>query len=126
VFAGDAGDAYDGDMPFDEQLADRIRGVIGDHPALVEKKMFGGIAFLIGGNMAVGVSGESLMVRIDPADMVAVIEQPGVRPFDLTGRPMKGWVLVDPEATTTDADLVTWIDRGVAYAESLPPKPPKV
>ncbi|MFZ0625093.1 MAG: TfoX/Sxy family protein [Acidimicrobiia bacterium] len=109
-------------MAFDETLATRIRDHIGDHPALTERKMFGGIAFMIQGNMAVGVSGDDLMVRIDPADQEATLARPGVRLFDMTGRPMRGWILVAPAATESDEDLTGWIDTGVDFATGLPAK----
>ncbi len=109
-------------MAFDETLATRIRDHIGDHPALTERKMFGGIAFMIQGKMAVGVSGDDLMVRIDPADQEATLARPDVRPFDMTGRPMRGWILVAPGATESDEDLTGWVDTGVDFATSLPAK----
>ncbi|MGA7098230.1 MAG: TfoX/Sxy family protein [Acidimicrobiia bacterium] len=109
-------------MAFDETLATRIRDHIGDHPALTERKMFGGIAFMIQGNMAVGVSGDDLMVRIDPATQEATLARPGVRLFDMTGRPMRGWVLVSPESTRSEEDLAEWIETGVDFALSLPAK----
>jgi hypothetical protein len=106
-------------MAYDEGLATRVREVLGDRPGLVEKQMFGGLAFLVGGNMACGVRGEDLIVRV-AAD--AALGEPGARPFDLTGRPMKGWLLVDPDGHAEDEDLRRWVDRGLAYAGSLPPK----
>ncbi|MGC2239939.1 MAG: TfoX/Sxy family protein [Acidimicrobiia bacterium] len=109
-------------MAFDETLATRIRDHIGDHPALTERKMFGGIAFMIQGNMAVGVSGDDLMVRIDPADQEVTLARPGVRLFGITGRPMRGWILVAPAATESDEDLTGWIDTGVDFATGLPAK----
>jgi hypothetical protein len=89
---------------------------------VTERKMFGGIGFMVGGNMAVGVSGDDLMVRVDPVEHEAFLAREGVRVFDLSGRPMKGWLLVGPEATGTEAGLSRWIDRGVTFAGSLPPK----
>lgn len=109
-------------MAYDEDLAKRIRDEIGDHPARVEKKMFGGIAFMIHGNMSVGVAGEELMVRVGKENDEAAVARRHVRPFDLSGRPMAGWVLVDADGTTANEDLASWIDTGVTYAESLPPK----
>ncbi len=109
-------------MPYSEELAQRIRDEIGDHPALVERQMFGGIAFMIHGNMSVGVAGDELMVRVGMENDGAALSEPHVRPFDLSGRPMAGWVLVGADGTTADNDLAQWIDTGVQYAESLPPK----
>ncbi len=109
-------------MAYNEELAKRIRDEIGDHPALVEKKMFGGIAFMVHGNMSVGVAGDELMVRVGKENDEAALAEPHVRPFDLSGRPMAGWVLVGADGTTADKDLASWIDTGVQYAESLPPK----
>lgn len=84
--------------------------------------MFGGLAMLLHGNMAVGVHGESLIVRTDPAEQEALLAEPGARMFDLTGRPMKGWLLVEPEGFTEDEDLAKWVQRGIEFAHSLPPK----
>ena len=109
-------------MAYDEGLAIRIREVLGGEPGLTEKRMFGGLAIMLDGNMAVGVSGDDLMVRTDPAQQDALLAEPGARPFDLTGRPMKGWLVVDAGGLAEDADLRRWIERGVAFARSLPPK----
>jgi hypothetical protein len=88
----------------------------------VEKRMFGGIGFLIGGNMACGVNRENLIVRVGPEQYDAALAEPHVRPFDMTGRPMKGWIVVAPDGCATEADLGSWIQRGVAIAQSLPEK----
>ena len=109
-------------MAYSEELAQRIRDEIGEHPALEEKQMFGGIAFMVQGNMSVGVSGDDLMVRVGKENHDEAMAQPHVRIFDLSSRPMTGWILVDPEGTASDDDLARWIDTGVGYAESLPPK----
>lgn len=109
-------------MAYSEDLAQRIRDEIGDHPALVEKQMFGGIAFMVRGNMSVGVSGDDLMVRVGKENHEEAMAQPHVRIFDLSSRPMTGWVLVGPDGIASDGDLARWIDVGVGYAESLPPK----
>ncbi len=109
-------------MVYNEELAQRIRDQIGAHPALVEMQMFGGIAFMIHGNMSVGVAGDELMVRVGKENDEAALARPHVRPFDLSGRPMAGWVLVRANGTAADKDLAGWIDIGVKYAESLPPK----
>ncbi len=105
-------------MAYDEVLADRVRDVSG---GLAEKKMFGGIAFLLAGNMAVGVHGDDLIVRVSRDDHAALLAEPGARPFDMTGKPMAGWLLVAGDVLDDDV-LRAWVDRGVAYAGSLPPK----
>ena len=104
-------------MAYDEVLADRVRELCG----LPEKKMFGGIAFLLNGNMAVGVHGDDLIVRVAKADHEALLGEPGARPFDVTGKPMAGWLMVSGEVLDDDV-LGTWVERGTAYAGSLPPK----
>jgi hypothetical protein len=109
-------------VAYDEGLATRLRDLLGAVPGLTEKKMFGGLAMLLHGNMAVGVHGESLIVRTDPAQQDLLLAEAGARVFDLTGRPMKGWLLVDPAGCAEDEDLRRWADRGFAYAQSLPPK----
>ena len=110
-------------MAYDEGLATRVREVLGDQPGLAEKKMFGGLAFLLDGNMACGVRGRR------PDRAAGRRRRPrrhwGSRapgPFDLTGRPMKGWLLVAADGHAEDDDLRRWVDRGLAYATSLPPK----
>jgi TfoX/Sxy family transcriptional regulator of competence genes len=109
-------------MAYDTSLASRVRDVLGENPEVSEREMFGGIAFLISGNMAVGVSKDELMVRVDPDEYEDVLAQPGVRAFDMTGRPMRGWVLVAPEATAEHGDLRRWVGTGVDYAATHPPK----
>ena len=109
-------------MAYDEALAQRIRAALNDVPGVVEKKMFGGIGFLLQGNMACGVNGANLIVRISPDSYAAAINQPFVRPFDMTGRPMKGWILVAPEGVKTKRQLGAWVRRGVEFARTLPPK----
>jgi hypothetical protein len=111
-------------MAYDEGLATRIRDAIGDRPGLTEQRMFGGLAFLVHGNMACGVRGDDLIVRLAADAVESVQGEPGVRPFDLSGRPMKGWLLVAADGHAEDDDLRRWVDRGVAYAASLPPKAP--
>jgi TfoX/Sxy family transcriptional regulator of competence genes len=109
-------------MAYDEELADRIRGLIArDKP--VEKKMFGGLAFLVGGNMSVAASGQGgLMVRVEPAETEALLAEPGAEELEMRGRSMQGWLRVHGPALDDDATLRAWVDRGVAYARSLPPK----
>lgn len=109
-------------MAFDERLAARIRTHLGKRTGLVEKKMFGGIAFLLKGNMCCGVHREALIVRLDPGETDRALAEPHARVFDLTGRPMKGWILVEPKGLATDAELGRWIDRAAKYAGSLPAK----
>jgi hypothetical protein len=110
-------------MAYDEDLAGRIRELIAGEAGLVEKKMFGGLAFLIDGNMAVGVSGQGgLMIRVDPAETEALVARAHARPFEMRGREMRGWLRVDAEGVRTKRQLEPWVRRGVAYARSLPPK----
>lgn len=112
-------------MVFDEKLADRTRAALGDVRGVTEIRMFGGLCFTVHGNMAVGVTGDDLMVRLPPEEGEAALAQPGARPMDFTGKPMKGFVFVGAEGVRTDRALNRWVDRGVAYASSLPPKKPK-
>ncbi len=109
-------------MAYNAGLADDIRARIAARTDLTEKEMFGGIAFMVGGNMAVGVSGDDLMVRVGKETYDDALGKPGVREFDMSGRPMRGWVLVSASGYSTEADLTSWIDRGVSYAASLPTK----
>jgi hypothetical protein len=112
-------------MAFDEELADRTRAALGEVRGVTEIRMFGGLCFTVHGNMAVGVTGDDLMVRLAPEDAEAALAQPGVRPMDFTGRPMKGFVFVGAEGLKTERMLQGWVDRGVGFASSLPPKQPK-
>jgi len=110
-------------MAYDEDLANRIRELIAAEPNVSEKKMFGGLAFLIGGNMAVSASGQGgLMVRVAPEETEALTVKPHARPFEMRGREMAGWLRVDPEGVRTKRQLEPWVKRGVAYARSLPAK----
>ena len=109
-------------MAFDEGLAQRIREVLATERGVVEKRMFGGIAFLLNGNMAVGVVGDTLMVRVGPDHYETLVAQPNAREMDFTGKPMKGFVYVAPEGLVSDADLNRWIGHGTGYARSLPGK----
>ena|SRR5437868_15136747 len=110
-------------MAFDETLAARIRAKLGKKKGVVEKKMFGGLAFLLNGNMSCGVRGKEMMVRLAPEDTDGALAQSHTHTFEISGRgPMKGWILVEPEGLKTDKDLSTWVDTGVKYAASLPPK----
>ena len=111
-------------MAYDEKLADRIRDLLPDDAGVTEQKMFGGLAFLVGGNMAVGVSGQGgLMVRVDPAQSDALVARSNARPMEMRGRPMRGWLRVDTEDVRTKRQLAKWVSTGVAYAGSLPAKP---
>jgi len=111
-------------LPYDEGLAERLRKTLKGTRGLEEKKLFGGVGFLVNGNMACGVHKQELMLRIDPAGHEAALQQPHVRVFDITGRPMKGWVLVAAEGFRTQAGLAKWVRKSVAYAQSLPAKGP--
>ena len=109
-------------MAFDDQLAERIRKQLGKRRGLTEKKMFGGLAFLLNGNMCCGVHGQEMIVRLDPEQTDQALSQRHTRIFDLSGRPMKGWILVQPEGLTTQAALAKWIQVGLKYSSSLPAK----
>jgi TfoX/Sxy family transcriptional regulator of competence genes len=109
-------------MAYDEGLAERVQEEMIELPGFVEKKMFGGIGFMLQGNMACGVNGEDLIVRVGPARYEDALAQPHTKPFDMTGRPMKGWVMVSPEGVEADEDLRDWVQQGVEFASSLPAK----
>jgi TfoX/Sxy family transcriptional regulator of competence genes len=110
-------------MAYDEDLANRVRELVAANEGLTEQKMFGGLAFMIGGNMAVAVSGQGgLMVRVERGDTEALLAKPHARPFEMRGREMQGWVRVDAEGVRTKRQLQPWVRRGVSYARSLPPK----
>jgi TfoX/Sxy family transcriptional regulator of competence genes len=109
-------------MGYDEGLAERIRGLLEERPAVTEQRMFGGLAFLIRGHMTVGIVKDELMVRVGADAHADVIREPAVRPMDFTGRPLKGFVLVAADGIESDADLERWVERGVAFAASLPAK----
>ncbi len=109
-------------MAFDNQLADRIRKHLFIQPGLTEKKMFGGLAFLLNGNMCCGVHGNEMIVRLDPEQTDQALRKRYTRVFDLSGRPMKGWILIQPEGLTTETALAKWIQAGVKFASVLPAK----
>ena len=110
-------------MAYDEDLANRIRELIAGEENVTEKKMFGGLAFLVGGNMAVAASGQGgLMLRVDPDETEALLAGSQARPFEMRGREMRGWLRVADEDVRTKRQLQPWVRRGVAYARSLPPK----
>ncbi len=110
-------------MAYDEQLANRIRELVATEDGVVEKRMFGGLAFLIGGNMSVSVSGQGdLLLRCDPAETDSLLAKPHAEPFVMRGRAMDGWLRVAPEGVGTKRQLERWVERGVSYARSLPVK----
>jgi TfoX/Sxy family transcriptional regulator of competence genes len=110
-------------VAYDEELADRIRELIGSEIDLTEKKMFGGLAFLIAGNMAIAASGQGgLLVRVDPEESDTLVARTGARLMEMRGRQMQGWLRVDPEDVRTKRQLARWVDLGTAYARTLPAK----
>jgi TfoX/Sxy family transcriptional regulator of competence genes len=109
-------------MAYDEALADRVRARLADEPGVEEKAMFGGLAFLLDGNMSVGVRGTDLMVRAGADGTPAALARPHARRSYMGERVMQGWILVAPDGLATDADLAAWVDTGVGFARSLPPK----
>lgn len=109
-------------MPFDEGLAERIRDVVRSDQNISEKKMFGGLAFLSGGYMFIGISGEALMARVGPNNYEKAISLPYVREMDFTGKPMKGYVFIDPPGYENDSDLANWVSMCQVFVNSLPPK----
>ena len=110
-------------MAYDEELAGRIRALLADEPDLTEKKMFGGLAFLICGNMAVAASGQGgLLVRVDPARSDTLVASTNARPMEMRGREMAGWLRLDSQDVGTKRELSKWVERGASYARSLPPK----
>ena len=109
-------------MAYDEGLAERIRGVLDEREGVVEKRMFGGIAFMLRGHMCVGIVKDDLMVRVGPERYDDLVRQPHARSMDFTGRPMKGFLFVAAEGLEGDADLERWVEHGLGYAASLPAK----
>ena len=110
-------------MAYDEELADRIRELVADEPGLTEQKMFGGLAFLIGGHMAVSASRRGgIMVRVDPAQSDRLVTTTAAYPMEMRGRPAEGWLRVDAEHVRTKRQLASWVKRGTTYAKSLPTK----
>lgn len=109
-------------MAYDEGLAERIRDVLADEHGLTEKRMFGGLAFLLKGHMCVGIVKDDLMVRVGPDAYEGLVKQPHARKMDFTGRPMKGFLYVAPSGFESDGDLRRWVGHGVAYAGGLPGK----
>jgi TfoX/Sxy family transcriptional regulator of competence genes len=110
-------------VAYDEELAARIRELVGSEPALTEKKMFGGLAFLIGGNMAIAASGQGgLLVRVDPDQSEELVATTAARPMEMRGREMAGWLRVDSGDVREQPELTRWVELGTAYARSLPAK----
>ena len=109
-------------MAYDEGLAQRIREALGELPGLVEKKMFGGIGFMVQGNMACGVNKDDLIVRVGAERYEEALAEPHTKPFDMTGRPMRGWVMVSADGYESDDALKSWVQQGVQFALTLPSK----
>ena len=109
-------------MAYDHNLAQRVRAELDEIPGLQEKKMFGGVGYLIFGNMACGVHGEDLIVRVGSDAYEAALKQPHTKPFDMTGKPLSGWIVVTAGGYKSDGDLRNWVERGVVFARSLPQK----
>lgn len=113
-----------GALAYDEALAHEIRELLAGEPDLTEKKMFGGLAFLIGGNMAVGASGQGgILVRADPTESDTLVATTAARPMEMRGRQMRGWLRLDAEDVHHEHELARWVEVGAAYARSLPAKP---
>ena len=109
-------------MAYDEKLADRVRGVLKRRRGIREKKLFGGLAFMVNGHMACGLIGDELMVRVGPDAYEAALRKPHAREMDFTGRAMKGMVYVAPRGLQRTSSLRAWVEQGLSYARSLPPK----
>lgn len=110
-------------MAYDEDLADRIRSAMQDQDGVTEIRMFGGLAFLVNGNMAVSASGQGgLLLRVHPGETDSFVREAGVTRFEMRGRAMDGWIRIDPSVVASDRELTRWVRVGVAYAASLPPK----
>jgi TfoX/Sxy family transcriptional regulator of competence genes len=109
-------------MAYDEKLAERVGKLLLKRKVITEKKMFGGVAFLLNGNMCCGVHGRELIVRLNPEQTDRALAKGHTRIFDLSGRPMKGWILVEPAGLANKAALAKWVHMGVSYAASLPAK----
>lgn len=109
-------------MPYNHTLADRMRPILLTRPGIIEKDMFGGIAFLMNGNMCCGIWKDLLVIRLAKDEGMQALNEPHVRPMDITGKPMKGWLFIELEGYKKDADLLKWVERAFTYASSLPPK----
>lgn len=109
-------------MAYDEELADRVRALFVGRTGVREQKMFGGLCFMLGGNMACGIHGDELIVRVGKENLEDALSRQHSRPFDMTGRPLRGFVYVAAGGLSTDEELAEWAGRGIAYATALPPK----
>ena len=109
-------------MPYDEKLAERIREALRGQRNVLEKRMFGGLAFMVRGHMCVGIAGDDLMVRVGPEVYAKAIREPHARPMDFTGRPLTGFVYVSPAGHARRRSLAKWVERGLGFVKSLPPK----
>jgi TfoX/Sxy family transcriptional regulator of competence genes len=109
-------------MAYDTVLAHRVRGIMVSRPGFVEKKMFGGVGYMLRGNMACGVNGDDLILRVGPEGYEGALSKPHTKEFDMTGRPMKGWVVVTADGVQSDDQLESWVQQGVDFALSLPKK----
>ena len=109
-------------MPFDVRLAQRVRDILAEECPAKERRMFGGLAFMVNGHMCCGIVGQDLVVRVGADAYERALSRPHARAMDFTGRPMKGYVYVSPPGSRTTADLCTWIKRGLRFVRSLPPK----
>jgi hypothetical protein len=109
-------------MAYSESLANRVRQALRNRRGIGEKKMFGGVCFLLNGKMLVGIWGPSLIVRLGCDEASKALTQSHVQQFDVTGRPMKGWVMVEPDGLESDGQLASWIEQAVRFVETLPPK----
>ncbi len=108
-------------MPYNLKLTERVRSQMDGLP-FVEKKMFGGVGFLLNGNIACGVNKDDLVIRVDPERHNTLLKKPHAKPFDLTGKPMKGWLLVELDGVKSDKQLRAWVQEGIEFASALPPK----
>jgi TfoX/Sxy family transcriptional regulator of competence genes len=109
-------------MAYDERLAQRVQLILNDVSGMVEKKMFGGVGYIVNGNMACGIIGDQLIVRLPEAEYDDALTQPHVNAFNMTGRTMKGWIVVNSAGTADDRDLKAWVERGLYFVQGLPPK----
>lgn len=109
-------------MAYNEDLAERVKNILGEKPGFNMKKMFGGVCYLLNGNMACGVLNNDLIVRVGPQNYDKFLKLPGIKKFDITGRPMKGWVMVSFADEKSRKDIKKWVERGVAFAAGLPAK----
>ena len=110
-------------MAYNEKLASRVGEILGQQPGLIARKMFGGVGYMLNGNMACGILNDDLIVRVGAESYQEALAQPHTKVFDTRGgRPMTGWVMVEPAGTASDGDLETWVRRGAKFAATLPPK----